>query len=120
LDELDQLLSSPEYRDDAMAEWAYVRALLAFRRDAGSPKAKSQAMTALKTNPHVPKYLLGRADLPPSPPPFFSPGDEMEAVSVALSQKKLWEQTPQALEWLGKVKREINQATKQKKGRRKR
>jgi tetratricopeptide (TPR) repeat protein len=120
LDELDELLGKLEYSDDRLAEWAYVRALLAFRRQAGSPKAKSQALAALKTNPHVPKYLLGRADLPPSPPPLFSPGDEREAMSVALSQKKLWEETPLALDWLGKVKREINQATKQKKDRRKR
>ncbi len=120
LDDLDKLLSKPEYRDDAMAEWAYVRALLAFRREAGSAKAKSQALAALKTNPHVPKYLLGRADLPPSPPPFFSPGDEREAMSVALSQKKLWEETPQALDWLGKLKRQVNQAVKQKKDRRRR
>ncbi|HZK82242.1 MAG TPA: hypothetical protein VFC46_14270, partial [Humisphaera sp.] len=119
LDELDALLGGDNFREDASAEWAYVRALLACRRDAGSPKARSQMLAAIDCNPHVPKYLLGRAEIPPSTPPFFSPGDEREAMIVASSQKALWEQTPDALKWLGKCKRQLNQTAKQKKQRRK-
>ncbi len=120
LDELDGLLSRKEYRDDGSAEWAYVRALLAFRRSAASPEARSELLAAMDCNSHVPKYLLGRAELPPSPPPFFTPGDEREAVIVACSQKSLWEQTPKALDWLGKCKRQVNQTAKQRRPRRQR
>jgi tetratricopeptide (TPR) repeat protein len=115
LDELDQLLSSEGFQGDGSAEWAYVRALLAFRRTAGSSKARSELLSAIESNPHVPKYLLGRAELPPSTPPYFSPGDEREAVIVATSQKSLWEQTPNALDWLGKCKRQVNQGAKRDK-----
>jgi len=120
LDELDALLSGDDFRDDASAEWAYVRALLAYRRAADSPNARSELRGAIDCNPHVPKYLLGRTPLPPSPPPLYSPGDEREAIIVASSQKALWEQTPNSLDWLGKCKRQVNQAAKQKKRRRKR
>lgn len=120
LDELDELLGSKHYQEDGSAEWAYVRALLAFRREAGNPKSKSELLAAVQCNPHVPKYLLGRAELPPSPPAYYTPGDEREAIIVASSQKALWEQTPHALDWLGKCKRQINQRAKERKQRRRR
>jgi tetratricopeptide (TPR) repeat protein len=120
LDELDELLSGDDFRGDESAEWAYVRALLAFRRGAGSAKAATEIRAAIGSNPHVPKYLLGRAEMPPSPPPYFSPGDEREAMIVATSQKALWEQTGGALDWLDKCKRQINRNAKQPRGRRKR
>lgn len=120
LDELDQLLNGKNFQDDGSPEWAYVRALLAFRRTAAGPKANSEMVAAIKCNPHVPKYLLGRAELPPSLPRLFSPGGEQEAMIVASSQKALWEQTPQALDWLGKCKRQLNRTAQRRKPRRKR
>jgi tetratricopeptide (TPR) repeat protein len=120
LDELDDLLGGENFQDDGSAEWAYVRALLAFRRTAGGPKAKSELVAAIRCNPHVPKYLLGRAELPPLPPQLYSPGDEREAMIVALSQKTLWERIPQAIDWLSKCKRELNQNAQRKKSRRRR
>ncbi len=120
LDELDELLGGRDFGDDGSAEWAYVRALLAFRRAARSQSASSTLRTAIGCNAHVPKYLLGRAPLPPALPPFYSRGDEREAMVVASSQKALWEQTPDALEWLSNCKRQLNQKSKDKRQRKRR
>ncbi|MCC6422489.1 MAG: hypothetical protein IT447_03350 [Phycisphaerales bacterium] len=120
LDDLDELLNEENFQDDGSAEWTYVRALLVYRRMAASPKARTELFTAIRSNPHVPKYLLGRVDLPSTLPRYFSYGDEDEAMIVASSQKTLWEQSPGALNWLSKCKRQLNQSSQRKKSRRKR
>src|SRR5262249_38122431 len=53
-----------QYKDDAMAEWMYTRALLAFRREGAGKKADAALKKAMKQNKFVPAYLLGNKQLP--------------------------------------------------------
>jgi len=89
-----------QYEDDAMAEWAYTRALWLFRREGAGRKADAALRKALKQNTFVPAYLLGKKRLPRSLPAYVGLGDESEAVSYAASALGEWRKTPGALEWL--------------------
>ncbi|HOV75256.1 MAG TPA: hypothetical protein PK967_14900 [Candidatus Hydrogenedentes bacterium] len=42
--------------------------------------AKKALLKAVKNNPHILKYMLGVEALPDSPPPYYSPGTESEAI----------------------------------------
>ena len=64
-EDLRRLLA--EYEDDASAEWAYTRALLAFREGGESAQANKLLTQAMKVNKHVPAYLLGHKQLPRRP-----------------------------------------------------
>ena len=59
--ETKQLLAG--YEDDGTAAWLYNRSLFLFQQEKASKKAKVQLHKALKHNPHVPAYLLGRKRL---------------------------------------------------------
>ncbi len=120
LDDLEKLFENEKYADDDSAAWTYRRALLTFRREGSGPKATVALSTALKSNAHVPKYLLGRAELPSSQPETYTPGDEHEAISVALSLNMMWMRVPGALDWLAKGKRRVNQGAKRKNQRKRR
>jgi alkanesulfonate monooxygenase SsuD/methylene tetrahydromethanopterin reductase-like flavin-dependent oxidoreductase (luciferase family) len=48
----------------------------------------------------VPAYLLGAKRLPKSPPPYYSPGSEDEAILYAADHAAGWRRTPGALDWL--------------------
>jgi tetratricopeptide (TPR) repeat protein len=89
-----------QYKDDAMAEWLYTRALLAFRREGASKKADAALKKALKQNAFVPAYLLSKKRLPQQMPGYIGFGDENEAVSYAAGATAIWRETPGALEWL--------------------
>jgi len=89
-----------QYKDDAMAEWMYTRALLAFRRDGAGKKADAALKKAIKQNAFVPAYLLGKKRLPRQLPGFIGFGDENEAVSYAAGAITVWRETPGAIEWL--------------------
>src|SRR5262249_55590310 len=89
-----------QYKDDAMAEWLYTRALLAFRREGVGKKANTALKKALKENKFVPAYLLGDKRLPRQLPDYIGFGDENEAVSYAAGAISIWRETPGALEWL--------------------
>jgi tetratricopeptide (TPR) repeat protein len=89
-----------QYKDDAMAEWMYTRALLAFRRDGAGKKADAALKKALKQNAFVPAYLLGKKRLPRQLPGYIGFGDENEAVSYAAGAITVWRETPGAIEWL--------------------
>ena len=89
-----------EYTGDAMAEWLYTRALVAFRREGAGKKANAALNKALKENVFVPNYLLGKKRLPRQLPDYIGFGDENEAVSYAAGAIAIWRETPGALEWL--------------------
>jgi tetratricopeptide (TPR) repeat protein len=89
-----------QYKDDAMAEWLYTRALLVFRREGAGKKANGALKKALAENKFVPAYLLGNKRLPRQLPDYIGFGDENEAVSYAAGAIAIWRETPGALEWL--------------------
>lgn len=62
--------------------WAYTRALLAFRRG-DTEDARSRLREVIKTNRHVPAYLLGQKPLPRMLLEHIGFGDEREAVAYA-------------------------------------
>lgn len=96
-EEASRLLEQPEYADDATANWAYARALVAYRRGESPDPLLAEALTR---NPRVPDYLLGRRALPRKPPDTVGFGDDSEAVVCAMELKQAWRETPGALEWL--------------------
>ena len=58
--------------DEESANWAYARALLAFRLSGRSAAADRELRTAARTNPYVPELLCSDAPLPQ--PPHYAPG----------------------------------------------
>jgi tetratricopeptide (TPR) repeat protein len=88
------------YEDDATATWAYSRALWRFRQEGASAAADEALRDALKTNPFVPAYLLGKKRLPKEPPAYIGFGDDNEAVEYAFQGLKIWSMTEGALSWL--------------------
>jgi len=91
-----------QYPDDAAASWLYTRALWFYRQEGGSKKSNSFLKGALKINPFVPSYLLGKKKIPEQLPEYIGWGDESEAFSYASEAIHLWEKTEGALEWLAK------------------
>jgi tetratricopeptide (TPR) repeat protein len=53
-----------QYKDDGTAFWVYAKALLAFRQRGDVAASRKLLTAAVKTNPHVPGFLLGRKKLP--------------------------------------------------------
>jgi tetratricopeptide (TPR) repeat protein len=98
----DQALAKllDQYKDDAMAEWLYTRALMLFRREGAGRKANAALRKALKQNQFVPAYLLGKKRLPRQLPDYIGFGDENEAVSYTAGARDQWLKIPGALEWL--------------------
>ncbi|MBV8076943.1 MAG: tetratricopeptide repeat protein [Planctomycetaceae bacterium] len=97
-DDLERLLA--RYPDEGSATWAYTRALLAFRRGGDSPEARALLQKARTANAHVPDYLTGKKLPPREQPPFYSPGDESEAIMYAGGSLGTWRSTPGAVAWL--------------------
>lgn len=89
-----------QFQDDAMAEWQYSQALLAFRKNGDSATAKKLLRSAIKGNQHVPAYLTGKKRIPAKLPPYIGIGDEDEAVSYASNHLRHWRNTPGAVDWL--------------------
>lgn len=100
-EELRHLLA--EYEDDALAEWAYTKALVAFREEGDTARATGLLKKATKANKHVPVYLLGHKQLPNDLPPYISVGGEDEAMSYARGNRRAWLNTPGAISWLRKT-----------------
>ena len=100
-EELESLLG--KYADDGAATWAYVRALVTYKKEGNSKTARKQIQEAMKTNRHVPDYLLGQKDLPPETPAYYEPGQDSEAACCALEIMDGWQQDGRALEWLARV-----------------
>jgi hypothetical protein len=88
------------YAEDGSAAWTYTAALVAFRRDGDGAASRERLARALKSNPHVPAYLLGERQPPRSLPPYISPGGEDEAQYYAVDFGPRWAKTAGALAWL--------------------
>jgi tetratricopeptide (TPR) repeat protein len=101
-EELDEELGDllERYEEDVFAEWAYTRALWAFRKKGDTKETTEALEDAIETNPYVPLYLLGHKSLPSALPDLMSLGDESEAVSYVATALTIWLRTPSALEWL--------------------
>lgn len=87
------------YPDDASTEMAYGRAL--HHLASGDGKAARKFLReALRINPHVPAFILGRRRLPKKIPDMVTWGGEDEAGVYALDHLELWRKTRGALEML--------------------
>jgi tetratricopeptide (TPR) repeat protein len=100
-DELTTLLA--EYPDDGAPDWAYSSALLAFRQTGDTERSRERLAEALKSNPHVPPFLMGRRRIPKAMPAYITVGGESEAASYARRGEAAWIRTPGALAWLARA-----------------
>lgn len=96
--DLAQLLD--QYRDEQSAAWDYTRALLAFRRHGDTPDTRKLLQRAIKTNRHVPAYLLGTKLSPAALPDYYRPGDESEALEYLNGFLAGWRSTAGAIAWV--------------------
>ena len=96
--EAESLLN--DYEDESSAMWAYASVLLSFRRSGDTEQSRRQIEEAVKNNPFVSKYLIGKKKFPKQLPEFYSPGDESEAVECAYDQIEAWKNTDGAIKWL--------------------
>jgi tetratricopeptide (TPR) repeat protein len=96
--ELAQLLD--QYSDEGSAAWDYTKALLAFRQHGDTPDTRKLLQRAIKTNKHVPAYLLGTKFPPAAQPEYFSPGDESEALEYLNGFLAGWKSTLGAIAWV--------------------
>ncbi len=96
-----------KYREDSFAELTYARALLAFRKEGDSKRARRELAAARKTNIHVPDYLMQAKRLPAKPPAYVAPGSEQEAAAYVLDNLAAWSATPGAIEWLATAQHDL-------------
>ncbi|MDF1527381.1 MAG: SEC-C metal-binding domain-containing protein [bacterium] len=97
-EELGKLLA--RYEGDGSAAFTYTSALLNFRKDGDSPRSRDLLAEAFKSNPYVPRYLLGRNKLPEQFPTTIGFGDESEAVYFSITFLPGWFMTVGAIDWL--------------------
>ncbi|ACB96308.1 hypothetical protein [Beijerinckia indica] len=88
------------YSDDDMANWTWTTVLANFRGEGDTEESRRLLAKAMAGNPHVLAYLSGERKLPRSLPPFYSSGEDSEAVHYAEDFRAGWVATPGALEWL--------------------
>ncbi|MCI0701641.1 MAG: hypothetical protein L0241_11215 [Planctomycetia bacterium] len=96
--DLAQLLE--QYPDEGSAAWDYTKALLAFRQHGDTPDTRKLLQRAIKTNRHVPAYLLGTKFPPAAQPDYISPGDESEALEYIGEFLAGWKSTAGAIAWV--------------------
>jgi tetratricopeptide (TPR) repeat protein len=109
-DDLGRLLE--QYSEEGSADWAYTRALFAFRRQGDSIEARRLLKAAIKRNEHVPAYVTGRKFPPNSPPGMYSPGDESEALNYLGNFLAGWKSTPGAVAWMRANDRTVKEPKK--------
>lgn len=97
-DEAEQLWN--QYKDDGSAQWTWSYALMAYLDKGGGPEAERLLAEAIRNNPHVAPFLLGRMPLPDNDPAYIRPGQPDEATVYVLQNLELWQQTEGALRWL--------------------
>ena len=90
------------YADEAGTEWAYGRALLAFRAEGDTPASRPLLRAAIAANPHVARFLTTPEDMPTSDPPYVTVGGRDEAIGVADDLAAAFELTPGAMAWLAR------------------
>jgi tetratricopeptide (TPR) repeat protein len=100
LDRLDELESLLGKFEEVSTTWAYIKALVAFRRTGDSAEARKLLNAAKRINKYVPSYLLGQKPLPPEQPPYYSPGDENDAIIYVGYHLAAWKGVPGALGWV--------------------
>jgi tetratricopeptide (TPR) repeat protein len=100
LEELEELLQ--QYDEDSYAGWPYIKALLLFSKEGDTPTSRKLLVDAVKANPHVPAFLLGRKQMPRNLPSYMGIGDENEAIAFMVDNSESWKMTPGALNWLKK------------------
>lgn len=99
-----------QYPDDWSAYWKYGQALYEFRKNGPGGKADEILADAIDYNPHVPSYLLGKKKLPKQPSaPYYSPGDETEALDYIIDGIRPWTATEGALQWLEDMLTKLNE-----------
>jgi tetratricopeptide (TPR) repeat protein len=96
--------------DEDSANWAYTKALVAFRQNGDTPETRKLLKAAQKANKHVPAYLLSRKPMPQERPSSYSPGDQNEAVYYVGTTLSGWKETRGATAWL----KEVEQGTRKK------
>lgn len=89
-----------KYKGDWSATWKYSAALFEFRKSGRGKKADKLLSDAISHNPHVPLFLLNKKRIPRQLPPYYSPGDESEAVQYLIDGARNWTNTDGALDWL--------------------
>lgn len=97
-DELSDLIG--RYPEDGSANWTFSAALLAFRREGDSPKARMLLAIAKKSNKYIVDLLTGAKPLPPGDPECVGRGDLSEATAYVSRFRHGWRTTPGALAWL--------------------
>ena len=96
-EEAETLLA--DFEDDVMAAWQYSRALMTFRKKGDTPAARRQFKEAVAANRHVPKYLLGDAEID-GEPDQYAIGSNEEGIICANECGVAWQTVPGALDWL--------------------
>ena len=97
------------FTEDQTAEFAYARVLVAFRRSGEGDAANRALEAAIRSNPHVLKYLLAPEALPDDLPAEYAPRSEEEAQVAADALSDAWANTPEAVDWLRGRRREAKQ-----------
>lgn len=92
-----------QYKNDGSASWKYSAALHEFRKNGRSKRAAKLLSDAISYNPHVPLFLLNRKKLPRANSPYYSPGDESEAIEYLSHGLTAWIQTEGAIDWVREV-----------------
>jgi tetratricopeptide (TPR) repeat protein len=80
------------------AQWMYTVALVEFRRDGRSAKARSALKAAFKVNPYVPQLL--QSDEPPRCPDSYTLGSPDEAEICLAELQKVMDDTEEFYTWL--------------------
>ncbi len=112
-DEAGELLE--RYPDDAAAMLQFARALLAFRRHGAGAEANAALARAVRANRHALKYLVDTTGPGPQPDDgAYGPGDEREAVRIDEELGLAFEDTPGAIEWLRRHRRDAKKAREAK------
>jgi len=91
-----------QYHDDESAWWRYGRALLDYRKQGDTEKSRKSLAAAIEYNKHFPPYILGIRRFPDAPPGHYGIGDANEAAYYMNDSMLAWENTPGAIDWIGK------------------
>lgn len=88
------------YDGDGSPYWTYTRALLAFRASGNTEEARARLAEAVRSNQHVPAFLIGKKKPPVAIPDYITLGGEDEAADYAHQSRDAWTKTPGAIAWL--------------------
>ena len=89
-----------EQFDEASVFFHYSRALLGYIEQRDSLKAASAKRKAVKANPHFVEMLRKNAPIPDDRAPYYSPGDENEAIMLLEFMGNAWHNVDGAVRWL--------------------